>query len=223
MHPIDAVRQELQHRDRQRSRLLRAMESKAATVSPAMLSASNYFQIQIEQSQRAHKFEIKHHQNKARKVSDPAGFVIANDRKHACVIPKRFSSAGPRRRPARRFAQLLLDRLGPPGTAPHRAMGHHPDGRGRTVLLANTSCRAGARRRLGRGTRARPHPHAGLPPATQRGACPRHSLRTGASAQPGASWRFNTACAPKARDVIGPIDRTAPSPATVRGSSFLEV
>lgn len=56
MHPIDTVLQELQHRDRQRSRLLRAMESKAATASPAMLSVSNYFQMQIEQAQRAHKF-----------------------------------------------------------------------------------------------------------------------------------------------------------------------
>ncbi len=45
MHPIDTVLQELQHRERQRSRLLHAMESKAATASPAMLSAANYYQM----------------------------------------------------------------------------------------------------------------------------------------------------------------------------------
>ncbi len=56
MHPIDTVLHELQHRDRQRSRLLRAMESKAATASPAKLSVANYFQMQIEQAQHAHKF-----------------------------------------------------------------------------------------------------------------------------------------------------------------------
>lgn len=35
MHPIDTVLHELQHRDRQRSRLLRAMESKAKQLPPA--------------------------------------------------------------------------------------------------------------------------------------------------------------------------------------------
>ena len=56
MHPIDTVLHELQHRDRQRSRLLRAMESKAATASPEKLSTANHFQMQLEQAQRAHKF-----------------------------------------------------------------------------------------------------------------------------------------------------------------------
>lgn len=62
MHPIDTVLHELQHRDRQRSRLLRAMESKAATASPAKLSTANYFQTQLEQAQRAHKFMARNHQ-----------------------------------------------------------------------------------------------------------------------------------------------------------------
>jgi hypothetical protein len=42
MHPIDTVLLELQHRDRQRSRLLSAIENKASAAIPAMLSASNY-------------------------------------------------------------------------------------------------------------------------------------------------------------------------------------
>lgn len=61
MTPHDTVLHELQHRDRQRSRLLRAMESKAATASPAKLSASNYFQTQLERAQRAHKFMARKH------------------------------------------------------------------------------------------------------------------------------------------------------------------
>lgn len=72
MHPIDTVLHELQHRDRQRSRLLRAMESKAATASPAMLSVSNYFQTQLEQAQRAHKFK-SHYPNKSPQGSRPGG------------------------------------------------------------------------------------------------------------------------------------------------------
>jgi hypothetical protein len=43
MHPIDTVLHELQHRDRQRSRLPSAIENKAATAIPAMLSAANHF------------------------------------------------------------------------------------------------------------------------------------------------------------------------------------
>mgnify|MGYP000994335810 CR=1 FL=1 len=61
MHPLDTVLHELQHRDHQRSRLPRAMKSKAATTSPEKLSASNYFQIQLEQAQCAHKFIYKKH------------------------------------------------------------------------------------------------------------------------------------------------------------------
>ncbi|MDR0217000.1 MAG: hypothetical protein LBJ15_23745 [Comamonas sp.] len=73
MYPIDTVLHKLQHRDRQRSRLLRAMESKAATANPAKLSVANYFQMQIEKAQRAHKFEIKHHQNKSPQGFRPCG------------------------------------------------------------------------------------------------------------------------------------------------------
>jgi hypothetical protein len=72
MHPIDTVLHELQHRDRQRSRLLRAMESKAATASPAGLSVANYFQIQIERAQRAHKFRSSP-PNKSPQGSRPGG------------------------------------------------------------------------------------------------------------------------------------------------------
>ena len=56
MHPIDTVLHELQHRDHQRSRLPRAIKSKAATASPEKLSTANCFQTQLEQAQRAHKF-----------------------------------------------------------------------------------------------------------------------------------------------------------------------
>lgn len=173
-HPIDTVLLELQRQDRQRSRLLRAMESKAATASPAMLSAANYFQTQLEQARRAHKLR-NHYPNKSRKVPDLAGFSHSRDRRHACAIPERFSSATPRRRPARRCA----------------------------ALLANTPCSAAARRRPGGGAGARPHPHAGLSPATQRGACQRHSLRKGGGAQPGASRCFNAAC-----DAISALDQS---------------
>ena len=62
MHSIDTVLQQMQQNDHQRSRLLRAMESKAATASPAKLSASNYFQTQLEQAQRAHKFMARKHE-----------------------------------------------------------------------------------------------------------------------------------------------------------------
>jgi len=72
MHPIDTVLNELQHRDRQRSRLLRAMESKAATASPAKLSIANYFQTQIEQAQRAHKLR-NHYPNRSPQGSRPGG------------------------------------------------------------------------------------------------------------------------------------------------------
>ena len=75
MHPIDTVLHELQHRDRQRSRLLRAMESKAATASPAILSVSNYFQMQIEQAQRAHKLR-SHYPNKSPQGSRPGGLFL---------------------------------------------------------------------------------------------------------------------------------------------------
>lgn len=72
MHPINTVLHELQHRDRQRSRLLRAMENKVATVSPAKLSVANYFQTQIEQAQRAHKFR-SNHPSKSPQGSRPRG------------------------------------------------------------------------------------------------------------------------------------------------------
>lgn len=61
MHPIDTVLHELQHRDHQRSRLPRAIKSKAAIASPAKLSTANCFQIQLEQAQCAHKFIYKKH------------------------------------------------------------------------------------------------------------------------------------------------------------------
>jgi hypothetical protein len=61
MHPIDTVLHELQHLDRQRSRLPRAMKSKAATAIPAKLSAANCFQMQLEKAQRAHKFIYRKH------------------------------------------------------------------------------------------------------------------------------------------------------------------
>ena len=72
MHPIDTVLQELQHRDRQRSRLLRAMEGKAATASQARLSVANYFQTEMNQARRAHKFR-SHHTNKSPQGSRPSG------------------------------------------------------------------------------------------------------------------------------------------------------
>lgn len=72
-HPIDTVLLELQRKDRQRSRLLRAMESKAATASPAGLSVAIYFQTQIEQAQRAHKLRI-HHQTKPARFQTSQAF-----------------------------------------------------------------------------------------------------------------------------------------------------
>lgn len=71
-HPIDTVLQELQHREHQRNRLPRAMESKAATASCTSLSAVNYFQMQIEQAQRAHKLR-SHYPNKSPQGSRPGG------------------------------------------------------------------------------------------------------------------------------------------------------
>ena len=44
MRSIDSVLQQMQHHDRQRSQLLRAMESKAASTSGSMLSIETYFQ-----------------------------------------------------------------------------------------------------------------------------------------------------------------------------------
>ena len=43
MRSIDSVLQQMQHHDRQRSQLLRAMESKAASASGSMLSIETYF------------------------------------------------------------------------------------------------------------------------------------------------------------------------------------
>lgn len=43
MHSIDAVLHQLQHFDRQRSSLLRAMESKAARALKSSASIENYF------------------------------------------------------------------------------------------------------------------------------------------------------------------------------------
>lgn len=73
MPPIDTVLQELQHRDHQRSRLLRAIENKAASESQTSLSVANYFQTQIEPAQRAHQFRSKHHPNKSPQGSRPGG------------------------------------------------------------------------------------------------------------------------------------------------------
>lgn len=53
MHPIDSVLQQMQHHDRQRSQLLRAMESKAASASSSMLSIENYFQNEKQRAVRA--------------------------------------------------------------------------------------------------------------------------------------------------------------------------
>ena len=72
MHPIDTVLHELQQRDRQPSLLLRAMEGKAATASPARLSVANYFQTEMEQALRAHKLK-SHYTNKSPQGSRPCG------------------------------------------------------------------------------------------------------------------------------------------------------
>lgn len=53
--------QELQRQDRQRSRLLRAIESKAASASRSTLSVENYFQMQIERAPHAHKLRKQSH------------------------------------------------------------------------------------------------------------------------------------------------------------------
>ncbi|WP_145914957.1 hypothetical protein KV708_19845 [Comamonas thiooxydans] len=56
MHPIDTVLHELQHRDRQRSRLLRLMQSQTATTATPAPSLNTYFQTELQQALRA----IKH-------------------------------------------------------------------------------------------------------------------------------------------------------------------
>ena len=55
MHPIDTVLLELQHRDRQRSRLLRLMQSQAAPVAQPAASLNTYFQTELQQALRALK------------------------------------------------------------------------------------------------------------------------------------------------------------------------
>ena len=57
MHSIDAVLHQLQHFDRQRSSLLRAMESKAARALKSSASIENYFQTEIQHALRATKFK----------------------------------------------------------------------------------------------------------------------------------------------------------------------
>lgn len=53
MHSIDSVLQQMQRHDHQRSRLLRAMESKAASASSSVLSIENYFQTEKQRAVRA--------------------------------------------------------------------------------------------------------------------------------------------------------------------------
>ena len=55
MHPIDIVLHELQHRDRERSRLLRLMQSQAATAAQPAASLNTYFQTELQQALRAMK------------------------------------------------------------------------------------------------------------------------------------------------------------------------
>ena len=55
MHPIDTVLRELQRRDRQRSRLLRLMQSQAATAAQPAASLNTYFQTELQQALRALK------------------------------------------------------------------------------------------------------------------------------------------------------------------------
>lgn len=55
MHPIDTVLHELQHRDRQRSRLQRLMQSQAATAAMPAPSLDTYFQTELQQALRAMK------------------------------------------------------------------------------------------------------------------------------------------------------------------------
>ena len=59
MHSIDTVLHQLQHHDRQRSQLLRAMESKASSASESMLSIENYFQTEKQRAVRT--IGIKRH------------------------------------------------------------------------------------------------------------------------------------------------------------------
>ena len=55
MHPIDTVLHELQHRDRQRSRLLRLMQSQAAATATPAPSLNTYFQTELQHALRAMK------------------------------------------------------------------------------------------------------------------------------------------------------------------------
>ena len=64
MNPQDLVLQELQHRDQQRSRLLRAIENKAASACKPMVSVENHFQSLHEQAQRASKFKYRSEKSK---------------------------------------------------------------------------------------------------------------------------------------------------------------
>lgn len=57
MYSIDNVLHQLQHHDRQRSQLLRAMESKAASASSSVLSIENYFQTEKQRAVRATRFK----------------------------------------------------------------------------------------------------------------------------------------------------------------------
>ena len=62
MHPIDTVLHELQQRDRQRSRLLRLMQSHEATAAQPAASLNTYFQTELQQALRAlkHAKEQRH-------------------------------------------------------------------------------------------------------------------------------------------------------------------
>ena len=55
MHPIDTVLQELQHRDRQRSRLLRLMQSQVEIDATPSTSINTYFQTELQQALRSLK------------------------------------------------------------------------------------------------------------------------------------------------------------------------
>ena len=55
MHPIDTVLHELQRRDLQRSRLLRLMQSQAATAAKPAASLNTYFQTELQHALRALK------------------------------------------------------------------------------------------------------------------------------------------------------------------------
>lgn len=62
MHPIDTVLHELQQHDRQRSRLLRLMQSHEATAAQPATSLNTYFQTELQQALRAlkHAKEQRH-------------------------------------------------------------------------------------------------------------------------------------------------------------------